>query len=236
MSSDATQRPKEDKFYEFKPFRVPKYRIAFQRAGQLADIPGYVWYTPAPLYLWGRYSDVNLSDVVQQHDIQIFWYRFDKPVFQGFTANGDPSWNHVLWAAKEDQWVKLVNAVLETVQFDIPKSRLYQYALQQLSLYDPLSLDTQKVLTAATPVVPVQVFAVLTNERQYAFDTRNPEVRVQPSVVSFPPSDLHVNAAKQLFARAHLTQDTAFATYKEILLSTQDQSYRSQIQQNGLKR
>jgi hypothetical protein len=219
----------EDNFYVFRPFQVPKHRVEFQRAGKLADIPGYVWYTPAPLYLWGRYTETNLSDLVQNQNIQIAWYQFDKPVFQGFQINGDASWNHILWAAKTEDWKKIVDGILETVQFDIPNSRLYQYAMQNLKIYDPLALDISRVLTQNVPTTTIHAFAVLTNERQYAFDVRSPDVRVQPSVMSFKPSDLHVNAARKLFARKNMTQDGAVERYKEILLSQQDLNYQQSV-------
>ena len=233
MSSDAAPELQADKYYQFRPFEVPKYRVEFERAKKLSDVPGYTWYTPAPLFLWGRFSETNLSDIVQRTGIQLFWYRFDKPIFQGFAVPGDTGWNHILWAIRDAEWRKLMDAVLETVQFDIDRKRLYQYAAQHLTIYDPLAVDSQVILTPALPTVEIKVFAVLSNERQYAFDTRNKTVRAQPSVVSFAPSELHVAAARRLFARTDLTQDQAFEAYKRILLSMQDVEYQKQIQQKG---
>ena len=234
MSNEPPQ-PRADKFYEFKPFRVPKYRVTFQQASKLADVPGYVWYTPAPIYIWGRYSEVNLADMVQQFDIKIFWYKFEKPVFSGFTVNGDPSWNHVLWAAQEDQWKKLSDTILETVQFDVPGKKLYQYALQRLSIYDPLSVETQRLVTPATPTVEVKVFAVLSNERQYAFDVRKSDLKVTPQIVTFKPNPIHVNAATRLFADQTLTQDKAFEKYKQIMVTEEDASYEQKYKKEWRK-
>lgn len=219
---------KEDEYYTFKPFRVPKYKIAFERAGKLSDIQGYVWYTPAAIYLWGQYSEVNLADLVRQHNSKIFWYTFDKPIFSGFGHYGD-AWNHTLWAASVEDWENIVNTVLETVQFDIPSKRLYQYALQKLKIYDPLSMDTRKVLTPATPCVDISAFAVLSNEKQFAFDVRKLDMRITPSMVCFKPSKIHMEAAVTLFKREGLTQDQAFESYKAILLSSQDSTYNKSI-------
>ncbi len=221
----------EDQYYLFKPFTVPKYRIKFERAHQLADVAGYVWYTPAPIYLWGRFSEINLADLVQRCNLQIFWYQFEQPVFQGLQLPNDPAWNHSLWAARQDQWNQLVDAILETVQFDLPNKRLYQYALQKLNIYDPLVHDARKVLTPGMPLVEVNVFAVLTNERQYAFDTRQEQVQSTPSIVSFRPSKLHVEAANSLFSLPRLTQDNAFAQYKEIMTRAQDLEHQKRIEQ-----
>lgn len=233
--SNEPLKPKADKFYEFKPFRVPKYRVTFQQASKLADVPGYVWYTPAPIYIWGRYSEINLADMVQQFNTKIFWYKFEKPVFSGFTVNGDPSWNHVLWAAQEDQWKTLVDTILETVQFDVPGKKLYQYALQSLTVYDPLSVETQRVITPATPTVEVKVFAVLSNERQYAFDVRNADIKVTPQIVTFKPNPIHVNAANRLFADSTLTQDGAFEKYKQIMVTEEDANYEQKYKKEWRK-
>lgn len=230
---DSLAKPQDDKFYEFKAFRVPKYRIEFQRAGKLEDIPGYVWYTPAALYLYGRYTDTNLADLVQLHNLKIFWYKFEKPIFNGFKFNEDSSWNHVLWAASTEQWGKLVDGILESVQFDLKNSKLYQYALQQLTIYDPLAVDVQRVVSSLTPTVKVHAFAVLSNEKQYAFDVRNKDVRLLPAVSSFKPDPLHVMAAQRLFSSPGMTQDKAFNRYKEILVSEQDAEYRRNNMKKG---
>lgn len=225
MAENETPELKKDKHYEFRPFRVPKYQVKFERAGKLADIPGYVWYSPASIYIWGRYSEVNLSDLVQQHDARIFWYKFDKPIFKGFEVSGDASWNHTLWAASEEQWQKIYETILETVQFDIPRKRLYQYAMQKLTIYDPLSVDDKRVVLQSTPKIDIHTFAVLSNVGQYAFDTRKQDVRVQPGVVNFKPEKLHIDAANRLFTHEGLTQDEAFERYKQIMLDAQDKVF-----------
>ena len=232
MVEESPPDLKKDKHYEFRPFRVPKYQVKFERAGRLDDVPGYVWYSPASIYIWGRYSETNLSDLVQQHDAKIFWYKFEKPIFKGFDVNGDASWNHTLWAAPEDQWQKIYDTILETVQFDIPRKRLYRYAMQTLTIHDPLSVDVSRVVLQSTPKIDIHTFAVLSNIGQYAFDTRKQDVRVQPSVVNFNADKLHVGAAKRLFAQNGLTQDGAFERYRQIMLDAQDavfeQKWKSQ--------
>lgn len=224
----STDLPKfeQDKAYEFKPFRVPKYRIEFQNASRLSDITGYVWYTPAIIYLWGRYSDVNLSDLIQRHDIKIFWYKFEKPIFQGLTVNGDPAWNHTLWASEESKWIKLVNGILETVQFDTVAKKIYQYALQNLTVYDPLFTDKKIIISQDAPTINLNIFAVLSNDRQYAFDTRDKSVKILPQVHTFKPDKMHVAAADKLFGNINLNQEKTFEAYRKILLEQQDQKFK----------
>jgi len=225
MSTDLP-KPEKDKAYEFKPFRVPKYRIEFQNANKLSDIEGYVWYTPAIIYLWGRYSEVNLSDLVQRHDIKIFWYKFEKPIFQGLTVGGDPSWNHTLWASEKSKWIKLVDGILETVQFDTVAKKIYQYALQNLTVYDPLFADKKVLISQDAPTINLNIFAVLSNDRQYAFDTRDKSVKMLPQVNTFKPDKIHVAAANKLFSNINLTQEKAFENYRKILLDQQDQQFK----------
>lgn len=233
MASE-TPNLQQDKFYEFKPFRVPKYQIKFEKAGQLADIPGYTWYTPAALYLWGRFSEVNLSDIVQQDDIKIFWYKFAKPLFKNFHVGTDVSWNHTLWAAKETDWKKIADRVLESVQFDIATKSIYQYALQSLDICDPLFADNHSVLPVGFPSVTVYAFAVLSNNGQYAFDNRHKSP--VPGMVTFKPHKLHVTAAQKLFQDEKLTQEKAFERVKSVLLDEQDLEYKERANKDGVRR
>lgn len=218
----------EDKQYLFKPFRVPKYRVQFQNAKSLSSVPGYTWYTPAALYLWGRFTEKNLADLVEKYNLSVFWYQFDKPIFSGFSFGEDKSWNHLLWAVRNEEHPKLVDGILETVQFDLDKNVLYQYALQKLRIYDPLNTDLERVVLPSTPVVEISVFAVLSNLRQCAFDTKK-ATQSLPSMVSYPPDDLHVKAAKKLFKLAHKDSDTAFLAYKRVMSEMQDEAYLQDV-------
>ena len=218
----------DDKQYTFKPFRVPKYRIKFENAKRLSDIDGYLWYTPAALYLWGRFSETNLGEIVSRTDIKIFWYKFDKPIFQNF----DVDWNHLLWASSVEDWIKLVDGILETVQFDIPKKELYQYGLQSLDILDPLYIDTNRIVDEKTPVVPIKSFGVLSNKRQIAFDSSvKPSKKTIPSMSTSKPLISHVRAGNLLFSDDSITQDDAFVKYKRIMQQLSDATHKLESQQ-----
>lgn len=232
--ADEIPKIQQDKFYEFKPFRVPKYQIKFEKADRLSAIPGYTWYTPAALYLWGRFSEVNLSDIVQQDDIKIFWYQFAKPLFKGFHVGSDVAWNHTLWAAKDSDWKNITDRILESVQFDIATKSIYQYALQSVDVCDPLFADMHSVLPVGFPTITVYAFAVLSNKGQYAFD--NKQSSLVPGMVTFKPHKLHVNAAKRLFQDNKLTQEKAFEQVKAILLDEQDSDYKERANKDGVRR
>lgn len=227
----------KDEFYQFKPFRVPKYQIKFDNASRLSDIQGYKWYTPAALYLWGRFSESTLSDIVQRMDLKVFWYKFEQPIFSGFAVGGDRSWDHALWACEEDQWSRFVDLLLEIVQFDIPNSCLYHYALQSITVLDPLNVESNRIATAATPEVKISTFAVLTNKGQYAFDSSfDAKSSGLPRMASYPPNRRHVAAADKLFSIPGLNQDKAFESYKEVINNSQDEEYLKEAQKKHNER
>lgn len=218
----------EDKQYQFKPFRVPKYQIKFEKASKLSDIEGYVWFTPAALYAWGRFSETNLSEIVSRTDIKIFWYKFDKPIFSNF----GPDWGHMLWAVTAESWTTFVDGVLETVQFDIPRQVLYQYALQVVSILDPLSVEKDRVVLSTTPEIQINAFAVLSNTGQLAFDSKVKPVKGKlPGMNTFKPDPVHVKAANMLFSDANITQDDAFQKYGDIMKRLNDAAYEVEAEQ-----
>lgn len=219
-----------DKFYQFKPFRVSKYRIRFERASRLDDIQGYTWYTPAALYLWGKFSEVTLADVVKDDDIKVFWYKFNKPIFKHFEVGSDAAWNHTLWAAETKHWNTLVDRVLQAVQFDMGSKSIYQYAMQSLSVYDPLFADSNGVIGPSHPKVNIHAFAVLSNVSQYAFSDKAESL---PGMRTFKPMPLHVKAARKLFSSTGLTQDNAFERVKDILVKEQDEQRKAQIEKEN---
>tara|TARA_R110000751_G_scaffold1985_5_gene7586 strand:- start:771 stop:1502 length:732 start_codon:yes stop_codon:yes gene_type:complete len=228
MATSSDWDKAEDKEYSFKPFRVPKYQIKFKNANRLSDIDGMVWYTPAALYAWGQFTDTQLSDIVMRKDVQVFWYKFDKPVFKNFGTG----WDNLLWAAKEEDWSTLVNSILEVVQFDIEEKLLYQYAMQKISILDPLSVDKERIVTSTTPEVDVNVFAVMSNTGQMAIDLKAKQKKGSvPGMSLFKPDPLHVKAANMLFRKEKLSQDAAFAEYKSIMQKLANASYKTSSQE-----
>lgn len=217
---DLVPKPKPDQYYEYAPFRVPKYRITFQGAKRLSDVPGYVWYSPAALYLWGAFTEQNLADVVQQTQARFFWYHFERPIFTGLDLGSDVGWNHVLWAASESEWPKIRDLILEVVQISLETKQLCQYALQSLRILDPLAMDHKKLVTGTPPTVDIKVFAVLSNQWQYAVDLKRgfDPARV-PRFSSFPPASLHTRAATRLFSLPNLTQEKAANRYKQLIVA-----------------
>lgn len=203
-------QPQADKYYEVKPSRVAKYRIKFEGARQLADVPGYVWFTPAALYLWGRFTELQLGDLVESTALRIFWYRFDRPLFAGFEVGGDKDWNHTLWAVEAESWEKLVDRMLELMLLDRPSKSVYRYALQQLSIADPLVVDSAVISSTTPPRTVVYAFAVNSDRHQLAFTQLQWDVSQLPGMRRLPASQADQNLAKRLFAAGVPTVEQAF--------------------------
>jgi hypothetical protein len=223
----------KDKYYIHKPFAVPKYRIVFEGANSLSDVGDqYIWFSPAAIYRYGMFTDVNLSDLIQNLDFKVFYYQFDKPIFTRFGGE----WDHLLWAMESEKWVKFCDKLLETVQIDIPNKLVYQYAMQELELWDPLFSDKNSgILDSRSPKCSVNVFVVLSNTGQLAFDTKN-TLFSRPGLLKYTPSDIHVKAAKKLFSsKKELTQDNAFARYRRIMLAAQDAEYKAEVEKKGVR-
>ena len=224
METPSNPKENKDKNYTFKPFRVPKYQIKFTNAKELGNVDDMVWYTPAALYLWGHFTDVTLSEIISRKELKIFWYKFDKPIFKNFGTG----WDNLLWAAKAEDWNDFVKNVLEIVQFDIENRLLYQYALQELSILDPLSVDTERIASSKTPKIAIKAFAVLSNMGQMAFNLKanNPKGSL-PGMSLFKPDPLHVNAADHLFKDKNINTEDAVSLYKSIMSKLEAAEYKA---------
>lgn len=220
---------KESKQYEFKPFVVPKYKIQFSGVKRLSNLKQYVWYTPAPIYLWGRYTDINLSDIMAEYDLKIYWHKFNKPIFKGLEINQDATWNHTLWAADLDTWKRLVDGILESVQFDITAKKLYNYALQDLVIMDPLQIDQAGIATSQIDRLTIHAFCPVTNKNQIAFSPNRKSFMELPHICSVKPTNRSLYLATRLFENPKLTQDNAFDLYNKLLELESDLAYENKI-------
>ena len=215
-----------DKEYHFKKEVVPKRKVTFGGTlRSLAAADKYVWYTPALMYLWGRFSDTPLIDITRRTNCPILWYRFDEPIFRGLELGPDNSWNYMLWACPREHWDGLVDGVLETAQFDLPKRLLYTYALQVTKVYDPLVVDRQKFfIPGVTATLDINVFAVCTNKHQIVFRSES-KPGVSPAPIRVAPERSLRRLAAQFFSDPDLTSDNAFGRYKDFLLRQNDAEF-----------
>jgi hypothetical protein len=217
--------PQKDLYYAARATRVAKYRIKFEGATQLSDIPGYVWFTPAALYLWGGFTDLQLAGATEAADIRMFWYKFERPIFTGFTVLGDGAWNHTLWAVEQRLWGKFVDNLLELVMLNRPGATVCRYALQQLSIVDPLRADNAVITSANPPRAVVFAFAVKSNLHQLAFTQLSWDAASLPGMKRLRPSAEEQTVAARLFAKGVPTTEQAFDAAKALQLESDAEAY-----------
>jgi hypothetical protein len=164
---------------------VPKNKIKFSTVKRLSDVKGFVWYTPAILYLWGRFWDLQWSDLLLKHSVKLLWHKFDKPIFKGLVAESD-EWNYTLWAAKEDEWDTICDFILSSCVMDAESKTLIQYGLQTFSVVDPLLQDKSGIVSQSSSSVLINAFAVASNYYQVAFSPTE-KFYDMPQVRTFKP-------------------------------------------------
>jgi hypothetical protein len=224
-------KPQQDKYYELKSARVPKYRVKFEGAYQLSDVPGYVWFSPAAIYLWGAFTDAQLYDVLEnQPGIKFFWYTFDRPVFDSFKVGDDTGWDHTLWAVSAENWAGFVDRMLEMALMDSKREAICTYALQSLTLIDPLFSDKKSIVSRTTPSVTVYSFAVLTSKHQIAFTKLDWRAGVLPKIGRMAAGPRERRLARKLYSSRTRSADL-FDRYKQELLLEGEQDYARKLKE-----
>ncbi len=193
MSGEAGKKSEQ---YTLAAQVVPKYQLKFKGSGTVKDHSEYAWFTPALLYLWGSFTDVQLYDVVTRRDIQIFWYKFQKPIFKNIPG----AWSQALWACKADKWDDFCSDVLEVVALDARRKTYMEYALQRISVMDPLQADSSLVTDpSAVSLVDIGVFAVRSNKFELAIMPDNSSPFSLPACQTLKPTKSIVNLSADLF-------------------------------------
>jgi hypothetical protein len=191
--------------YRSRPL-APKFNMDFGAADRLSVFTGqYQFFTPSLFYLFGHFSDVHLLDFLREvnREVPLMFHVFNLPIFAGMNDNnGDPGWNHTLWAVNKADWEELENFILSAAIFDNVKHRVYRTGTQQVNVVDPLWMDLNRVVHARAPRLDVTVFGVDCNAGCVAMD-----VRYDPPVaVRFPPQK-----RTQEFARLILDREDPVA-------------------------
>ena len=221
---------KSDEQYEHKPFRVPKYRARFDGFKNLSDVPNLTWFTPAMLYRWGRFSDLQLSDVVTRLDLKIFWYTFNRPIFRGLEIANDAGWNHTLWAVEQPKWNQLVDEIVSMIQVNTQEKCVLYYAMQELEIFDPLRLDDVRLVSPAVPRMQIGAFAVQTDKFRLAFLPPALDGSTLPMPRRLKPQAARVIETRKILASRNDTS-SVFEACRRSLLETQDAEFEAKKQE-----
>ena len=146
-------------------YTAPKLRIDFGSAESLAPFEReYAFYTPALLYLFGRFYDGPLNDFSANHKLEncYMYHKFDAPIFSGFSNGGPPDWNYALWAMRREHWSRFESFIL-SLAFHHPSERnVIRFGVQHTEVLDPLAVSRSHgvVDAAKAPLVKISVFGV----------------------------------------------------------------------------
>ena len=102
------ERPVDNAHSTFTPRVVDVKDIKFSgNASSLSSFADWVWYTPAPAFLWGGLGNAILSDLQESLGLEYYQRSFDTLIFSGFEHEGSQHWNRTLWASPQTDWAKL---------------------------------------------------------------------------------------------------------------------------------
>lgn len=161
------------------------------------------FFTPALLYLHGRFSDDVFVEFLHDRGVETPFYSasFAKPVFEGLeSADGDPSWNHSLWAVRNADWPDVEGYVGSVKLTHTPSGRLFGCGLQRLTVLDPLFMDRAAVLPQEVPLLSLWAFCVDGNRSSWSFEADPRRAWVRPRPRRGPPTDECVAFARDVFA------------------------------------
>ena len=190
--------------------RVPKAKLEFGQAksvGRFTD--RYQFFTPALLYLYGGLDDRPFVEFMEETgtDLVLASYRFERPIFSGLAApDGDPSWNHVLFAVEKEHWKKLENYLLSAMLVDRSRNWLCQVGATDLVIADPLVVDRGELYQLDWPLLNIVALGVDSNKAAISVcPPRNPW-RDRPFVNTFPPFEKTKELARSILVQDELNQ------------------------------
>jgi len=191
-------KPFESKYTQFDTHKVNVRPVEFAgNPPSLSVFPEWVWYTPAPVFLWGGLNDVILSGLQQELDIEYYQGVFNTTIFSGFESGGSAFWNHTLWAISRESWVPFKDALLGVTTVDVENHLMVKYGLQEVTIYDPIAIQNDTLISPKTPVITIYAFGVMTNKSTVAFNSAEGVV-AHPHVYTQPPMPEIVLLAEKL--------------------------------------
>lgn len=184
----------------FSPHVVNVGDIQFKgNPDNLSRFPQWVWYTVGAPILWGGLDNKVLAAIQQETSVTYHKKVFDRPIFGGLdTPAGGSLWNRVLWAVPQTDWLLLKNEILGITNVDVESQVIVKYGLQELVVYDPLSVD-RGIVGSKLPTLSIYAFGVMSNKRTVAFNPAQKIVEC-PRVYTFKPEPEMITLADNVLA------------------------------------
>lgn len=142
----------------------PVYHAArVSKAAGLKDLEDeYAFYSHALLFTHARWGVDPVADYVRQVDpaCQPFAIQLPEPAFSGLAVEGNPTWNHTVFAVRRPHWDGLRGFLASLSGVDRERKRYHRVAVQELPLADLLALEKMAYLPDPVPAVTVTLFAL----------------------------------------------------------------------------
>ena len=209
---------------------VSKDTIVFPRlADRLSQFPKYKFFTPALLYIHGRFTDAVLQQFRQEMNLDVSYmlHEFKHFIFTGFEdCHGHQGWNRTLWAVEASLWPAFEAFMLSTVISDPKAGLLYRTGVQDITIADPLFSERHPI-SADIPRTTIAVFGVDGSDVAVAV-TPSPfeSPWMLPRLSFHPPLDNTRRMAGELFGRDNLA--AVVASPLRVITPTRPIEFRTQ--------
>jgi len=150
---------------------INKHELRLGNAESLLALSAeYTFFTPAILYLYGRFRDAPLFDFVHmvQPAAKFYYKKFSKPIFKGLEArsDGNADWNFVLWAIQKEYWSDFSAWMVSLTLTYQDSQDVAGIGEQHLEIIDPLAHDKMFILQNTLPCLPISAFGINSNVSQ----------------------------------------------------------------------
>lgn len=171
---------------------IVKKRLPIGKARSLVELSSeFAFFTPAALYLHGRFFDGPLFDWMYElgRDVDIYCYRFQHPLFRGLENEvKDPGWNFGILAVPIEDWQAFAERIIGMVIADVNIRRYVAYGEQKLLIVDPLAVDFAGMWRPDLPIIEITGFGVEASDYRAAYITGDCPGIEPPTLRFFPPN------------------------------------------------
>lgn len=192
---------------------VKKEPLRLGRANSLLELAEeYAFFTPAVLYLYGRFRDAPLADFLHMFpDAKLYYRKFDRPIFRGLEApsNKNPDWNFVLWAVHTSYWRPLCDFLVSLTFTYEDESALAGVGEQQLSVIDPLAADLSVLYRNDLPQLTVTAFGLNGSRFRAAFEAGTGSIVSPPRLRFYGPDPRMVRFAQAIYSPLESPHESA---------------------------
>lgn len=183
--------------------KAPKFEMRFGQSERLGDFIGrYQFFSPALLYLYGRFTDEPFIQYMAEKNgnLKLMYRKFRHSLFRDMdTPDGDPDWNYVLWAVERDHWPDLERFLVSVMFFDHHDRWMMKVGSMDVSIIDPLGAD-RNLGHPSVESVPIVILGVDGNRQCVAVEPREGNFFRPPCVKFHPPQKKTVKLAAAMFA------------------------------------